>query len=126
LLVDWLPVYFQACKGSGPTAAGVGVFGLSFSTSPTALIVGVVIQKTGRYRQPMWLAWIMLILGAGLLGSLDADSSKAKSYIFQVLAGVGIGIIYVAGYFPVLAPIPITQSAPALAFYTFTRNFAMV
>jgi hypothetical protein len=104
----------------------VDIFGLSFTISPTSVVAGLVIQKTARYRQPMWLAWIMIVLGTGLLGILDADTGSAKSYGFQILVGIGIGIVYVAAYFPVLAPIPVTQSAPALAFFTFLRNFAMV
>lgn len=123
---DWLPVFFQACKDAGPTASGVDGFGLSYSISPTSVIAGLVIQKTSKYRQPMWFGWALMMLGTGLLGTLDVDSSRASSYGYQVLIGVGIGIIYVAAYFPVLAPIPVNQSAPALAFFTFLRNFALV
>lgn len=67
-----------------------------------------------------------MIIGTSLLSTLDANSSRAKAFGYQILSGAGIGIIYVAAYFPVLAPIPVTRSAPALAFYTFLRNFALV
>lgn len=123
---DWLPVYFQATKDAGPIAAGVDIFGISYSVSPFCLIAGAVIQKTQRYRQPMWFGWALMVIGTSLLSTLAADTSRAKSFGYQIMAGSGIGIIYVAAYFPVLAPIPVTKSAPALAFYTFLRNFALV
>lgn len=122
----WLPVYFQATKDAGPIAAGVDIFGISYSVSPFCLIAGAVIQKTQRYRQPMWFGWALMVIGTSLLSTLAADTSRAKSFGYQIMAGSGIGIIYVAAYFPVLAPIPVTKSAPALAFYTFLRNFALV
>jgi sugar phosphate permease len=125
-LSDWFSVYFQACKNAGPTAAGVDSFGFSFTTSPTSVLAGLVVQKTARFRQPLWVGWILLIVGTALLGTLDENSNRSICYGFQVLIGLGIGIIYVTTYFPVLAPIPVSQSAPALAFFTFLRNLALV
>ncbi|KAJ7641556.1 iron permease [Roridomyces roridus] len=125
-LAYWLSVYFQACKDAGPTAAGVDGFGLSYTISPTCLLSGLVVQKTLRYRQPMWFGWILMIVGCALLGTLDENSSRSMCYGFQALVGVGMGIIYVTAYFPVLAPVPVSQSAPALAFFTFLRNFALI
>ncbi|KAI0026720.1 iron permease [Vararia minispora EC-137] len=122
----WLPVYFQACKDASPTASGVDAFGLSFTISPSSIITGITVQATHAYRPQMWLAWVLMLLGTGLLSSLSADGSRAQAYGFQVLAGIGIGIVYVAAYFPVLAPIPVRQSTPALSFHTFLRNFAQV
>ncbi|KAJ6591050.1 major facilitator superfamily domain-containing protein [Mycena vulgaris] len=125
-LAYWLSIYFQACKDAGPAAAGVDGFGLSYTISPFCVIASLVVQKTTRYRQPMWVGWILMIVGTALLGTLDENSSRSMCYGFQALTGVGMGIIYVTAYFPVLAPIPVSQSAPALAFFTFLRNFALI
>ncbi|KAJ7889221.1 iron permease [Mycena leptocephala] len=125
-LAYWISVYFQACKDAGPTAAGVDGFGLSYTISPSSLLAGLVVQKTARYRQPMWVGWILMIVGTALLGTLDENSRRSMCFGFQALIGVGMGIIYVTAYFPILAPIPVSQSAPALAFFTFLRNFALI
>ena len=125
-MADWLPVYFQGCKDARPVASGVDGFGLSFSISPLAIIAGAVIQKTQRYRQPLWVGWILMVVGTGLLSTLDENTARGKSYGYQILSGAGIGIIYIASYFPVLSPISVTQSAPALVFFTFLRNFSLV
>ena len=69
---------------------------------------------------------MLTIIGAGLLTTLRADSNIAKAVGFQVVIGSGVGIIYVAMIFPILASIPVTQTAPAMALYVFSRNFGFV
>ncbi|KAJ7048471.1 Mfs1.2 [Mycena amicta] len=105
-LAYWLTSYFQACKDASPIAAGVDIFGSSQSIAPSSLAAGLIIQRFSRYRQPMWFGWALIIVGAALLGHLDENSARATNYGVQILLGVGVGIIYVAAYFPVLAPIP--------------------
>lgn len=43
---------------------------------------------------------------------------------FQIIEGFGIGVLYAAPTFPVLAPLAITQTAHALALFTFIRSYA--
>lgn len=58
--------------------------------------------------------------------TVDADSGRARVIGFEILAGTAVGFLYLGSYFPVLASLPVTSAAPALAFYTFLRNFAQV
>jgi hypothetical protein len=99
---------------------------MTFTLGPVAVLGGLVVQTTGRYRQPMWFGWIAIIIGTALLSRLDENSALSTSSIFQVILGVGMGTVYVAAYFPVLAPIAVEKNAPALAFFVFLRNFALV
>jgi hypothetical protein len=126
LLVDWYVIFFEACKDKSPTRAGVDIFGLSFGLSGIAFVTGIVLRRSPKYVIPTFLGWVLIIVGAGLLTTLHADSSLANSIGFQPIIGGGIGIGYVALIFPILASIPVTQSAPAMAFYVFSRNFGYV
>ena len=67
-----------------------------------------------------------MAIGAGLLTTLHADSSIAKAVGFQVIIGSGVGMVYVAAIFPILASMPVTLSAPTMGLYVFTRNFGSV
>jgi hypothetical protein len=125
-MVDWYAVFFEACKDRSPSGAGIDLFGLSYSISLIAIIAGVAVKKTGKYVIPTYIGWAMMVAGAGLLTTLRADSSIAKSVGFQLVIGGGVGIIYVVSLFPILASIPVTQSAPAMALYVFSRNFGYV
>jgi len=125
-LVDWFAVFFEACKDRSPARAGVDVFGLSYSVSLAAIGVGVIVKKTGKYIIPTYVGWVLIIIGAGLLTTLGANSSLAKSVGFQLVIGAGIGITYVVGTFPLLASIPVTQTAPAMALFIFARNLGNI
>ena len=85
-----------------------------------------MLRRNPKYVILTFLGWVLIIVGAGLLTTLHADGSLAKSIGFQPIIGGGIGIGYVALIFPILASIPVTQSAPAMAFYVFSRNFGYV
>ncbi|KAH9962046.1 major facilitator superfamily domain-containing protein [Russula compacta] len=122
----WYPVFFEGCKDRSPTEAGIDLFGLSYSISLVAVTAGVAVRKTGRYAVIIYIGWVIIIVGAGLLTTLSADSSLAKSVGFQIFIGAGVGITFVITVFPILASIPVTQTAPAMALYVFWRNFGFI
>ncbi|KAH9956871.1 iron permease [Russula dissimulans] len=125
-VINWLPVFFEACKGKSPTGAGVDLFGLSYGTSLVALSTGVAVKKTGKYMTPIFIGWICVIVGAGLLTTLNENITIAKSIGFQIVIAGGLGSIYVTTLFPILASIPVTQTAPAMALFVFSRNFGTI
>ncbi|KAH9979113.1 hypothetical protein BGW80DRAFT_1249328 [Lactifluus volemus] len=125
-LIYWYPVFFEACKETSPTEAGIALFGLSYSIGLIAIVTGLVVKKSGNYAIPTYVGWVLTVVGVGLLTTLDADSSMAKSIGFQLVTGSGIGIINVTSLYPILASIPVTQNAPAMALYVFSRNLGTI
>ncbi|KAJ6482238.1 major facilitator superfamily domain-containing protein [Mycena vulgaris] len=118
-LIYYLEVYFQACYNVSPIGAGVDGLGLAFVSAPMGLVAGIVIQRTNSYRVSIWFGWICMIVGVGLLSTLDADTSRAKPIGYSIIAGAGIGILFVASYFPVLAPLHVSKNAQALSFFVW-------
>ena len=102
------------------------MFGLSYSVSLASLVTGIAVKKMGRYRIPIRIGWMLTIIGGVLLTTLHADSSMAKAVGFQIVIGIGIGMIYVSTIFPILVSVPVTQTAPAISLFVFTRNFGSV
>lgn len=49
-MLYYLPLYYEVAKDFGPTKAGVAMFPQTFTTAPAAVVVGLVIAKTGKYR----------------------------------------------------------------------------
>ena len=125
-LLDWFPIFFEGCKDRSPTEAGIDLFGLSYSTSLIAIVAAIAVKKTGKYLTSIYIGWAMTIVGAGLLTTLGASSSLAKSVGFQIIVGGGVGITCAVTLFPILASIPVTQTAPAMALYVFSNNFGYV
>lgn len=93
---------------------------------PFGLIGGLSVTKSGKYRPQLWLAWVSLIIAGGLMTSLGPDSSRGKSIGYQVFIGLGLGILMTTAFFPVLAPLPVSLNANALAFFMFVRFFSQV
>jgi hypothetical protein len=89
-------------------------------------VAGVTVRRTGNYVIPTFVGWVLIIVAAGLLTTLSADTSLSKAVGFQIVIGGGLGIVYVVTLFPILASIPVTQTAPAMALYVFSRNFGYV
>ncbi|KAI0345553.1 Mfs1.2 [Trametopsis cervina] len=125
-VIYYLPIYAQACRGAGPLRSGVDVLGLSASTAPVLMLTGVSIALFKAYRPQLWLGWAMYMIGMGALTQLDANANEGMLIGLPVLIGVGVGTLLSGTYFPVLAPLPVTENAHALAFFAFCRSFANV
>ncbi|KAJ7241437.1 Mfs1.1 [Mycena rebaudengoi] len=119
----YMPVYFQACKIKGPLLSGVYILPMALAISPSAIVQGIVIGKTGRYRLMNILGWCLMMLGIGLLSTLSHRSPIAITIPFQIITAVGFGFLY-ATTFSVLAPLDITQNSQALSFLLFARTFS--
>ncbi|KAF8839383.1 MFS general substrate transporter [Paxillus ammoniavirescens] len=123
--IYFFPVYFQGCKGLSPVLSGVYGLGAS-SLAPAAIASGIAVKISGRYRLLIWAGWAMLIVSLGLMTTLRATDSIGTSVGYTVLMGAGIGVLYTTTMYPIQAPLPVTQNAPALAFMWFLRSFAGV
>ena len=58
----YVPLYFQIL-GSSATGAGVRQLPLSLGSSLFAIVSGLVVAKSGRYRPVMWVGWLVMTLG---------------------------------------------------------------
>lgn len=97
-----------------------------------------------RYVPVNFIGRIFSLAGFITLSFLKADSSTGEWVGFQIIAGIGTGVIVsgssflasslafslrvqLAGtVFAILAPIPVQHTASALAFLAFLRAFAQV
>lgn len=90
------------------------------------ILCGWSVTKLDGYRIQAWFGWVVLIIAMGLLSTVRADTSLAHSIGYSALVSVGGGFVYAVTYFPVLAPLEVSQNAHALAFFAFCRSFAGV
>jgi hypothetical protein len=123
---DYLPVYFQASKGASPNRSSIDLFGIAFTIAPSAIITGISVQVFNRYRPQIYLAWILVIIGLALMTTFDVGTHMGNNIGYQLIAGVGMGMLYIGSTFPILAGVAVNRAAPALALFTFARSFAYV
>ncbi|KAF7378339.1 putative iron permease [Mycena sanguinolenta] len=122
--IFYIPVYFQACQLASPIRSGADLLGLAFVIPVLAILTGVSVQILDRYRPQNYIGWTLIMVGFGLFTLLDKNSSKSIYIGFQAVLGVGLGIIWISTQFPILAPLPFSNNAHALAFFTFVRCFS--
>lgn len=87
----WMPVYFQAVKGVGPTTSGVNTLPSILSQILLAVIAGAAVSKFGYYLPWATLGSILAAIGCGLMSTMDASTSTAAWAGFLFVAGAGRG-----------------------------------
>ncbi|KAF8810805.1 MFS general substrate transporter [Phlegmacium glaucopus] len=119
----YLPVYFQACKGGSPLRSGIDMFPYSFSVAPFAIVAGGTATAFNRYKPQNVMAWVFITVGMGLQSTLNVDSAVRNWVGFQIVAGIGFGMLFTATTFPILAPLHVRDNASALSLFIFIRSF---
>lgn len=90
------------------------------------MLTSVTIVITKKYRWQLWFGWVLIVVSMGVISTLHTDSPLSQAVGFPVILGLGTGVLFSAPYFPVLAPLPVSENAHALAFFAFGRLFATV
>jgi len=125
-LFFYWPVYFQAVKGASPVKSAVDFFSVAFIVAPFAMVAGGTISAMQVYKPQNIIAWILLTVGPGVMSLIRATSPKAAWVPLPIPLSIGIGLLYTATVFPVLAPLPPSLAGQALAFLVFVRNFGNI
>ncbi|PWY80841.1 hypothetical protein BO94DRAFT_625966 [Aspergillus sclerotioniger CBS 115572] len=120
----YLPFYFQSVKGASPTRSGVLVLPMMIAASVSDVVVGVVVHKTGRYREVIWLGSVVLTLGTGLYVLLGVDTSLAEIIVFQVVGGVGLSLLLSTPMLAIQNTVRQGDVAVATATLGFVRSIA--
>jgi hypothetical protein len=138
-----MPVYLQAVQLLTPVTAGVHFLTLGLSPAVFSVTTGLIVRKTGIYRPQLWLGWLLIIPGVGVLSLLKVNSPLAMPTGLFVIVGSGVGIVSTTTQFPILAPrtsdtsahpmtcadfpaVSPSQNALALSYFTFLRHFAQI
>ena len=122
-LLYYMPLYFEVAKNYSPITSAIAIFPFTFTVAPAAVVVGLVITKTGHYRPSLWIGWFLTALGMGLLICLN-QSTNMPSWIFlSLVAGIGLGMLFSAQGFAAQASASNADLPFAGAMYSFFRAF---
>ena len=90
----YLPLFFQSVYEASPSHSGVLFLALSITLALGGVATGIITYKTGRYLECIWIGLALYAIGNGLFIKLDADSSLAMIISFQLIAGIGGGLLF--------------------------------
>jgi EmrB/QacA subfamily drug resistance transporter len=89
--IVFLPQWFQVVRGMGATESGLNLLPLVFALIAGATISGQVAARTGRYKEIIIGAMLVLAGGLFLLTNLRADTDLPILWAWMVVAGIGVG-----------------------------------
>ncbi|KAF2135570.1 uncharacterized protein K452DRAFT_347552 [Aplosporella prunicola CBS 121167] len=121
----YLPLYFQAVKEDTPIQSGLHVLALALSTAITSVTAGLLMHRTGRFRELIWAGTLILCLGSGLLIMLDESSSTVTAVGLQVLFGVGSGLLFEPPLIAIQAHVSPRDITSATSTIAFVRSSAL-
>jgi MFS family permease len=122
----FLPVYFQAVKGTTAMQAGVSFLPFAIGTLVFAVLAGTLLSKYGAYRPLHAAAFAMSSIGFGLFTLLQDDSAKATWVCFQLIASAGTGLVLSVLLPAIMAALPESDVAASSAAYSFVRTFGYI
>ncbi|KAL5599971.1 hypothetical protein FOVSG1_007783 [Fusarium oxysporum f. sp. vasinfectum] len=120
-LLYYVPLYHEV-RGSSPITAGVAVMPFTGTVAPAAVIVGLLIAKTGTYRPFIWAGWVLVPIGMGLMLLLDNHTETFRWVLIYLTGGLGLGILYSAQAFAAQASASNSDLPFAACFYAFCRS----
>ena len=91
-LLYYQPLYFEGVRGFSPVLAGVALFPATFTVAPMAVVTGVAISKTGKFRWAVWGGWGLTTLGLGFLCAIDSETQLTQVVLTDLIVGVGLGM----------------------------------
>ena len=122
--LDYLPLYSQAVLGADALTSGLYLLPIIVSSSLAAAFAGVFIQQTGRYLPVMYAGQLMLTLGVGLSINLDFEKNLTRLFIYEIIAGVGVGMNIEAPIIAAQAATTVRDTATITATMGFLRSIA--
>ncbi|XXG95787.1 hypothetical protein Hte_002058 [Hypoxylon texense] len=98
-----LPLFFQIVLLDSATTAGARLAIPSLATPIGGLVAGIVMSRWGKLTTLIRLGAILMVIGNGLVTSLNFVDSNWKYYVYIFPANLGQGIIYPGILFTSLA-----------------------
>jgi MFS family permease len=87
----YLSQYFQSARGMSPTEAGLMSITMVGGLLVSSIATGRIISETGLWKRYLVGGMVLVVLGMGLLGTIDATTSLVWIGVFMALLGLGLG-----------------------------------
>jgi hypothetical protein len=120
----YLPLYFQSALEASPLHSGILILPITITEAIMGISVGIIIHRTGRYLELIYVGVVLMTIGNGLYILLSADSSLSAIIGFQIVAGLGAGALFEAPLLPLQALVSQEDTASATSTFGFVRNLA--
>ncbi|KAL7937324.1 putative MFS transporter [Trichoderma chlorosporum] len=121
-LLYYLQEYFQTVKGYSPIISGIAGLPQTLTAAPCAVVVGVIVAGTGKYRWALWAGWSLVCFGCGLLVLLDTRTTVPQWIFLGAVSGLGLGLLFPSINLSIQASVPQHEAGIAATLVLFFRS----
>ncbi|KAL3419069.1 efflux pump antibiotic resistance [Phlyctema vagabunda] len=121
----YLPLFFQSALGRSPVTSGTLTVPLTVTSGLSGIVTGVVIHRTGRYLELIYIGVVFLVLGMGLYTLFSPSTSVPMIVGLEILAGLGAGFLYEPPLIALQAHVEQDNVATATSTAGFVRSVAL-
>jgi EmrB/QacA subfamily drug resistance transporter len=89
----FLQQYFQIARGMSPTHAGLMSLAMVGGLLVSGIVSGRVISRTGRWKRYIVGGAALMIVGIGLLSTIDGSTGLFEAGVFMAVLGIGVGAV---------------------------------
>jgi EmrB/QacA subfamily drug resistance transporter len=118
----FLGQYFQVAGGRTPTEAGLLGIPLMFGSLIGTTASGNLISRFGRWKRYLVLGSSLLVLGLGLLATIDHTTPEWHAMVFMSFTGLGMGMLLQNYVLAVQNTVDVTDVGAASATVSFFRS----
>lgn len=120
----YLPLYFQSVKQASPLRSGLLIVPMMVTEAAVDILSGVLIHRTGRYREIIWVGVTLMTLGNGLYINFKTTTSIGTIIGFEIIAGIGTALLFGTPGIAIQSTVSQADTASAIATMGFLRNVA--
>ncbi|MCW2600906.1 MAG: bmr1 [Frankiales bacterium] len=117
-----MPLYLQIVKQETPTDAGLQMVAFMAGLMGSSLVVGRVMQRTGRYKIFPIFGTAIMFVGMLLFSTLGVDTPIPQVMAYMVVMGVGLGLTMQMLVIAVQNALPPQDMGLSTASVTFFRS----
>ncbi|MCF7549875.1 MFS transporter [Pseudonocardia sp. WMMC193] len=88
----FLGQYFQIARGYSPTASGLLTLPMILASTLSATFSGILITRLGRWKAFLVVGSILMVVGFGLLGTIDHTTDMVLIGGYLAVLGLGMGM----------------------------------
>jgi MFS family permease len=121
----YMPLFFQAVLEASPLRSGLLLLPFIVTGAIAGVLCGLIMHRTGHFREIIWVGTLLLTIGFGLFISFDAYTSTGKAVGFVIVGGLGSGILFEAPMIAIQSQVEQDDVATATATLSFIRNIGV-
>jgi MFS family permease len=121
----YMPLYFQSVLEASALRSGVLLLPLIVAAASSGVFAGLIIHRTGKFREIIWAGTVFTCLAFGLFILFDVSTSIATLVVVQILCGLGYGVLFEAPLIAIQSQVEQQDVATATSTLTFVRCMAL-